>query len=1186
MSLILRILFVLGICIGVFNCSNDVSSIPDDPFYQADGNNDGVPDSVAKYAPACSTALNICVEIAKHHRDSIVAYNGFLDSNKIISSMSDFVVYDSNITIKLSVESGKGKIYYSFNDSTIDTTNRLYTGSILLSGSQTIYAAVWINNQLASHISKWTYTIISNEKLSLPIITPKKGVYTKEQTVHITHDNANVELRYTLDGQIPIQTSSLYADSLLIDKNTRLQVKAFHKQNSFQPSDIADEEYRFQVATPISLLDTSKTYDTAQMIKLSTSTPKTVMYYSDNSQDPQEATSMQYRDGISITSATTIKVRAFRSGWDPSAIATLSYNIVKIGVTSTPKITPFGGTFTNDTTISMESEPNAKIFYRLDSLAPDTIDTEYKIPFLIKGSSALTARAFLSGKQPSDLTRSNIVFNVSSPVISSNVQSSNNPITVTISSETKNAKIFYTTKSKDPDSTDSLYTSAITIKASAKVRAIAYKNGYTTSGITEKQFTITEQGKCNPPTITPADSIYTGSVKVKMQSTTDCPDIYYTSDESIPTITNSKLYTTELAFDYNVTIKAIAVGADKKTSDVAQANYQVQLNAPTSSLDLSQSYSKGTWISFKTSDQGAIVRYAIGTDAFVTSFSTQWKDSLKLDSVTVFKVQAYRAGNLPSEVKKFTVLIKANKPIASLPSQTIHVPTWLSLSAEAGDTIYYDSIRTMPNASNKTYKTRILLLNDKDPKSRANITLSARAFHRPRLEGSDTLQLDYFYDPHYVEIQPVILTEMSPPRPLTILGGLPDSLSKIPHDVYFDHDSTIVKYSNGLVVPVSSGTEMGYVFSKDQQYWGSFVVVVVKDQPIYQSSVQNWDILIKTDTSGETIQKNQVGFPIAVTLNNSLANSRKAPLVFTKLDGTVLDWDLDNYDATTHTSTIWVRLDTLKAKNGLQMIKAYYFDVASPLPTPTVPIFASEIDGYRGVYHFENLTPVTGMGGAATMWLADHASVAHNLKGVNITQFNQQTAVSLIGKSLSINRTAVNQVLGSYPTSGTPVSISGNFSIGLTVSTWFNTEAVQPNGMGYVFISGAEPNTSAFGCALNNEKFLECWTFGRNIKSATSVSDGKWHHIVLAINGSVIQLYVDGVLHEEAVSAPNSFSQPFFVGGVDFYSGNDKFGPTYRPFRGKIDEVQVIDAYRSADWAAAEYATQKQGQKIIRVYGN
>jgi len=81
---------------------------------------------------------------------------------------------------------------------------------------------------------------------------------------------------------------------------------------------------------------------------------------------------------------------------------------------------------------------------------------------------------------------------VSTPVISPAAGSHINYVSITMTCATADAKIYYTTDGSTPDATDTEYTAAFTVTASATVKAIGIKAALTDSAVASSAFVITD----------------------------------------------------------------------------------------------------------------------------------------------------------------------------------------------------------------------------------------------------------------------------------------------------------------------------------------------------------------------------------------------------------------------------------------------------------------------------------------------------------------------------------------------------------------------------------------------------------------------------------------------------------------------------------------------------------------------
>jgi hypothetical protein len=144
--------------------------------------------------------------------------------------------------------------------------------------------------------------------------------------------------------------------------------------------------------------------------------------------------------------------------------------------------------------------------------------------------------------------------------------------TVTLSSTTSGAKIYYTLDGSTPTTASSLYSSALAIKSSMTVSAIAVATGFTNSSVAKAAYII--ENPAAAPTFSPGAGKYTGTQKVTLASTAAGATIYYTVNGSAPTSASAK-YTGPIAVSSSTTIEAIAAASQFTNSTVASAAYTI-----------------------------------------------------------------------------------------------------------------------------------------------------------------------------------------------------------------------------------------------------------------------------------------------------------------------------------------------------------------------------------------------------------------------------------------------------------------------------------------------------------------------------------------------------------------------------------------------------------------------------------
>lgn len=322
------------------------------------------------------------------------------------------------------------------------------------------------------------------------------------------------------------------------------------------------------VATPVFSVGTGS-YNSSQTVEIAIATAGTTLYYTDNGQDPTSA-STPYTGAITVSASKTLKAIAIRSGWNNSAIATAAYTIVA----ATPIFSVGTGSYTSAQTVEITSATaGALIYYTDNGQDPTSKSTLYTVPLKISSSQTLKAIALKAGLTNSAIATADYTITISTvatPTFNIDEGSYTSAQSVTITSATAGAKIYYTINGPDPTSNSTKYEGPITISSSQTIRAIAISAGLNNSAIATASYIIA--------VATPTFSVQSGSnPSVKVVSITTTPadaDIYYTIDESIPTIASIH-YTGPITISSSQTLKAIAVKTGLANSAIGTAAYTI-----------------------------------------------------------------------------------------------------------------------------------------------------------------------------------------------------------------------------------------------------------------------------------------------------------------------------------------------------------------------------------------------------------------------------------------------------------------------------------------------------------------------------------------------------------------------------------------------------------------------------------
>ncbi|MBW6515655.1 MAG: chitobiase/beta-hexosaminidase C-terminal domain-containing protein [Candidatus Cloacimonetes bacterium] len=171
------------------------------------------------------------------------------------------------------------------------------------------------------------------KQVATPIFSPAGGTYTETQEVTITCQTEGAVIKYTTDGTEPTESSLVYVTPIIVSTNTTLIAKGF--KNGWDASQIATAVYTIEEDLPSETVATPTfdppggTYDAPQTVTITCTTEGATIRYTTDGTDPNEISPV-YSDPIMIDGNTTIKARAYKTGWLESDIAVADYIIQTI----------------------------------------------------------------------------------------------------------------------------------------------------------------------------------------------------------------------------------------------------------------------------------------------------------------------------------------------------------------------------------------------------------------------------------------------------------------------------------------------------------------------------------------------------------------------------------------------------------------------------------------------------------------------------------------------------------------------------------------------------------------------------------------------------------------------------------------------------------------------------------------
>lgn len=315
-------------------------------------------------------------------------------------------------------------------------------------------------------------------------------------------------------------------------------------------------------------------------------------------------------------------------------------------------------------------------------------------------------------------------------------------------------------------------------------------------------------------------------------------------------------------------------------------------------------------------------------------------------------------------------------------------------------------------------------------------------------------------------------------------------------------------------------------------------------------------LLTTPDGANLPASASETNFPALVRLSRdwfdfSQSKANGEDLRFSSADGAPLPYQIDTWDATGGTASVWVRIPSIRG-NARQEIRLHWgkADAASESSGPAV--FNAD-NGYASVLHMDSslkdevgsITPVDA-GSTATAGMIGEGRHMAQGKGIN-----------------------GGDHITTYPFSDAP----------FTSEVWFRADAAGAAVFGWgryaTRYNGKTGDGNEVVINFGSPPALSWWSDGPGgAGAATTPIVGQWYHVAATYSNGTSQIYVNGKLdgsnyRKAAMSLMNDVGMT--IGGL---RGSFQFA-------GDIDEVRVSRVARSADWIRLEYENQKPGQTLV-----
>ena len=230
---------------------------------------------------------------------------------------------------------------------------------------------------------------------------------------------------------------------------------------------LATETVATPVADPV-----GGTFPNAQIVYLSSATSGATIYYTIDGSAPTTGSFVYDAGGVDVYDTTTIKAIAVKAGMIDSAVMTETYTIGEV-------VTPVDGVCGSANGVPVATAPTINLCSAGTATTPaGTGPWTWSCTGIDGGADDSCSAPLLALDQ--------VIAPTSSPAAGTytSVQS------VTLSSSTSGATIYYTIDGSTPTTSSTVYSSAISIGSTTTLKAIAVKSGMTNSTVMSSAYTI------------------------------------------------------------------------------------------------------------------------------------------------------------------------------------------------------------------------------------------------------------------------------------------------------------------------------------------------------------------------------------------------------------------------------------------------------------------------------------------------------------------------------------------------------------------------------------------------------------------------------------------------------------------------------------------------------------------------
>ncbi len=410
-----------------------------------------------------------------------------------------------------------------------------------------------------------------------PTVTPAFGEKFAPLTMQLGYSEAgqdfnNTRIHYTLDGSDPTLESYRYTPEFstghYLRRTVTVKARTFRFEPDMQrwfPGPIVEGVYEFsdKVGPPgffsvggAELMD-GASYSWPMAIAMHSETPDaTIRYELGGAINPNDGSAEIYIEPLSLDPGTHfIFAYAEKEGVERSDIVGFSIELVSYGANSVggtvqvdpPTIEPESGVYGGVVSVSMTGvHPFVNIHYTLDGSEPTTSSPEYTEQINLSSSAVVRAKAFSGSLIPSEIVSRlyTVLDEPTAPTITPDSGDFSSNVSVSMSTPTAGAQIYYTTNGGEPTVTSNLYTGPFILGIGFHtVKAASFLVGAEASTTTEAVLNVFDPANTiQPPVIKPLQGNQTLLFALDLTSATQDAQIHYTINQIGTVDQNDRLH--------------------------------------------------------------------------------------------------------------------------------------------------------------------------------------------------------------------------------------------------------------------------------------------------------------------------------------------------------------------------------------------------------------------------------------------------------------------------------------------------------------------------------------------------------------------------------------------------------------------------------------------------------------------